>query len=106
MKQKFIPAYLLTVVNYLGFSIMIPVLPFVVKNYGAPDYVYGFLLSAYALFQYIGSPYLGRLSDSWGRKQVLMISHAGTLMSWFIFGAAYFIAAPKHLWYMPLGNEI
>ncbi len=102
MKQKFIPAYLLTVVNYLGFSIMIPVLPFVVKDYGAPDYVYGFLLSAYALFQYIGSPFLGRLSDSMGRKNVLMISHTGTLLSWFVFGIAYFIHPPTQIWYFPL----
>ena len=91
MKRKFVPAYLLTLVNILGFSLMLPVLPFVVERYGGSDAVYGVLLSAYAAFQFIGAPWLGRLSDSVGRKPVLMISHAGTLLSWLIFGAAWFL---------------
>ncbi len=91
MYRKFLPAYLLTFVNVLGFSLLLPVLPFVVEKYGGSDAMYGFLLSAYSAFQFIGAPWLGRLSDSVGRKSVLMISHTGTLLSWFIFGAAWFL---------------
>ena len=92
MHRKFIPAYLLTLVNVLGFSILMPVLPFVVvDHYGAPKYVYGLLLSAYSFFQFLGAPYLGRLSDSVGRKPVLLISQAGTLLCWVIFGLSYFV---------------
>ena len=43
MSKKLIPAYLLTFVNVLGFSILMPVLPFVVQDYGAPKWVYGLL---------------------------------------------------------------
>lgn len=89
--SKFLPAYFLTFVNILGFSILIPILPFIVEDYGAPKYVYGLLLSLYSLFQFIGAPYLGRMSDSIGRKPVLIISQAGTLLSWVIFGIAYFL---------------
>jgi MFS transporter, DHA1 family, tetracycline resistance protein len=89
--RRFLPAYLLTLVNVLGFSLLMPVLPFVVEQYDAPKSVYGLLLSCYAFFQFIGAPWLGRLSDSLGRKPVLMISQFGTLLSWVIFGAAYFI---------------
>ena len=91
MNRKFVPAYLLTLVNILGFALMLPVLPFVVERYGGSDAMYGFLLSAYAAFQFIGAPWLGRLSDSVGRKPVLLISHAGTLFSWVLFGAAWFL---------------
>ena len=42
-------------------------------------------------FQFLGAPWLGRLSDSVGRKPVLLISQAGTLLSWFVFGLAWFI---------------
>ena len=92
MHRKFIPAYLLTLVNVLGFSILMPVLPFVVvDHYGAPKYVYGLLLSAYSFFQFLGAPYLGKLSDSVGRKPVLLISQAGTLLCWVIFGLSYFV---------------
>lgn len=70
---------------------MIPVLPFIVEEANAPDYVYGLLLSTYAFFQFIGSPFLGKLSDSKGRKPILLISQLGTFFSWLIYGVAYFI---------------
>ena len=85
MHKKLLPAYLLTFVNVLGFSILMPVLPFIVKSYGAEKWVYGLLLTLYAGFQFIGAPFLGTLSDSLGRKPILLISQAGTLLSWFIF---------------------
>lgn len=62
-----------------------PVLPFVVEDYGAPEWVYGLLLTSYSAFQFIGAPYLGALSDDIGRKPVLLISQIGTLISWVIF---------------------
>lgn len=91
MSRRLIPAYLLTFVNVLGFSILMPVLPFVVKSYGAPQWVFGLLLTLYSAFQFIGAPWLGALSDSIGRKPVLLISQAGTLFSWFIFVVALFL---------------
>ena len=92
MQKKFVPAYLLVLVNVLGYSLLLPVLPFVVVDYyGAPKYVYGLLLSCYSVFQFLGAPYLGRLSDTLGRKPVLLISQIGSLMSWIIFGLSYFV---------------
>jgi len=85
MTKKLIPAYLLTFVNVLGFSILMPVLPFVVESYGAPKWVYGLLITLYSAFQFLGAPYLGAMSDGLGRKPVLLISQGGTLLSWFVF---------------------
>lgn len=85
MNKKFIPAYLLTLVNVLGFSILMPILPFVVENYGAEKWVYGLLISLYSFFQFIGAPWLGSLSDVKGRKPILLISQLGTLISWLVF---------------------
>ncbi|MFT5819770.1 MAG: DHA1 family tetracycline resistance protein-like MFS transporter [Crocinitomix sp.] len=85
MHKRLLPAYLLTFVNVLGFSILMPVLPFIVESYGADKWVYGLLLTLYAGFQFLGAPFLGSLSDSLGRKPILVISQAGTLLSWFIF---------------------
>ena len=45
MNKALIPAYLLTFVNVLGFSILMPVLPFIVEAYEAPKWVYGLLLT-------------------------------------------------------------
>lgn len=85
MQKKLIPAYLLTFVNVLGFSILMPILPFIVEDYSAPKWVYGLLLTFYSAFQFIGAPFLGAMSDERGRKPVLLISQAGTLLSWFVF---------------------
>jgi len=91
MIKKFIPAYFLTFVNVLGFSILMPILPFIVDRYGAPKWDYGLLITCYAAFQFIGAPFLGALSDRKGRKQILLISQAGTLLSWFLFLFALFL---------------
>ena len=88
MGKKFIPAYLLTFVNVLGFSILMPILPFVVDAYGAPKWVFGLLLTLYSAFQFIGAPVLGKMSDSMGRKRILLVSQGGTLLSWIIFAVA------------------
>jgi len=104
VQTKYIPAYLLTFVNVLGFTLIMPVLPFVVEQYGGSKVMYGFLLSAYSFFQFLGAPWLGRLSDSVGRKPVLLISQAGTLLSWFVFGAAWFLPQVSlGLMVLPLG---
>lgn len=88
MLKRLLPAYLLTFVNVLGFTILMPVFPFIIESYNAPDWVYGLMLTLYSAFQFIGSPYLGSLSDSLGRKPVLVISQIGTLLSWIIFFVA------------------
>ena len=82
---------LLSFVNTIGFSLLIPVMPFVVEKYGLGATTYGLLISTYSLFQFLAAPALGKLSNIYGRKKLLIISQAGTLLSWFIFASAYFI---------------
>lgn len=91
MNTKLIPAFLLSFVNTMSASILFPVLPFVVAAYDAPKWVFGLLLTLYSSFQFIGSPLLGRLSDAHGRKPILLISHGGTLLSWFVFLFALYL---------------
>ena len=62
-----------------------PILPFIVLDYGAPKWAFGLLLSLYSTFQFIGAPLLGAMSDARGRKPILIISQAGTLLSWIVF---------------------
>ena len=69
----------------LGFSIVLPFLVFLVVDFGGNSVIYGILSSVYPAFQLIGAPILGRWSDTFGRKKVLLISTAGTLIGWIIF---------------------
>ena len=93
MIKKFFPIILLTFVNVIGFSILIPVLPQIIRLY-VPEHLigvsYGILLSSYSLFQFIGAPILGSLSDKYGRRPILFLSQLGTTLSWVIFAFAYF----------------
>jgi MFS family permease len=91
MKKEFIPLLLLTLVNVLNFSIMIPVFPFIVNQYGGGSIMYGVLLAIFPIFQFFAAPVLGAYSDLYGRRPVLLISQAGTLLGWVIFASAYFL---------------
>ena len=91
MKKEFIPLLLLTFVNTLNFSILIPILPFIIKAYGGGTIMYGVILSTYPFFQFFAAPILGTLSDRYGRRPILLISQAGTMLSWVIFAISYFV---------------
>lgn len=92
--KRFFPIILLTFVNVIGFSLLIPILPAISNQY-SPDWmaniVYGTLISSYALFQFLCAPVLGSLSDKYGRKPILLLSQLGTTLSWVVFGLAYFL---------------
>lgn len=95
MIKKIFPIILLTFVNVIGFTLLIPVLPQIAATYLPTEELqaiaFGGLTSAYALFQFLAAPILGSLSDKYGRKPLLLISQTGTMLSWVIMGAAWFI---------------
>lgn len=80
--------FLVVFIDLLGFGLILPLLPFYAGQYGASDFVVGLLAAAYALAQFFGAPFLGRLSDRYGRRPVLMISIAGTALGFLILGLA------------------
>src|SRR5215203_2729731 len=91
-----IPLYPLLLINFigtLGFSIVLPFLVFLVIDFGGNAIVYGILAAMYPSFQLIGAPILGRWSDAYGRKKVLLISNGGTLVGWIIFLFAFLLPA-------------
>lgn len=80
--------FLVVFIDLLGFGLILPLLPYFAGEYGASDLVVGLLTSSYALAQFIGAPLLGRLSDRYGRRPVLMISIAGTALGFLLLGFA------------------
>ena len=92
--NKQIPLYPLLLINFigtLGFSIVLPFLVFLVIDFGGNAIVYGILAAVYPAFQLVGAPILGRWSDIYGRKKVLLLSHGGTLTGWIFFLFALFL---------------
>ncbi len=74
------PLWIAVFIDILGFSVLIPLLPFFSAKYGAPPWQIGLLLSTNALFSFFSGPIWGALSDKRGRKPMLLISQAGTLV--------------------------
>src|SRR5690242_15210422 len=81
-QSSLFPLLLVNFVGTLGFSIVLPFLVFVVMKFGGNAIVYGLLAATYPAFQLIGAPILGRWSDIYGRKKVLLLSNAGTAVGW------------------------
>ncbi|MFB6188643.1 MAG: MFS transporter [Halapricum sp.] len=78
--------FVIVLIDLIGFGIVVPILPFYVRSFGANDVVYGLLAASYSLLQFAFAPLLGRWSDSYGRRPVLMLSTAGNVVAWITFG--------------------
>jgi MFS family permease len=89
------PLLLVNFVGTLGFSIVLPFLIFLVMKFGGNAIVYGLLAATYPAFQLIGAPILGRWSDIFGRKRVLLLSNVGTSVGWILFLFALFLPFEK-----------
>jgi len=89
------PILLVNFVGTLGFSIVLPFLVFLVMKFGGDAIVYGLLAATYPAFQLIGSPILGKWSDVYGRKKVLLLSNVGTSVGWILFLFALFLPTEK-----------
>jgi DHA1 family tetracycline resistance protein-like MFS transporter len=77
---------LIVLVDLLGFTLVMPLLPRFAAHYGFSDLQIGLLLAAFPLCQLVAGPILGRLSDRYGRRPVLAISQFGTALSFLILG--------------------
>ena len=89
---KLLPILGITFIDILGFSILIPLMPYFVKHFGAPDIVVGALFATFALCQFVGGPVWGNVSDRVGRKAVLIISQIGATIGWTMLAFAPNIA--------------
>jgi len=86
-----IPILLVNFIGTLGFSIVLPFLVFLVIRFGGNAILFGIMASIYPFFQLIGAPILGKWSDIYGRKKILLLSQIGTALSWLLFIIAIFL---------------
>ncbi len=74
------------VVIMLGFGMIIPILPFLVEEFGGGGMAMGSLMAIYSLMQFIFSPFWGDLSDRYGRKPLLLMGTIGNGLTMIGFG--------------------
>jgi len=97
MKRQMMAAMLILITIFIGFGIIIPIMPEIVRRSGAASYEFhlGMMLSVYSAVSFFMSPFWGGLSDKIGRRPIIMIGVIGFSVSFLLFGLA-----GENLWIM------
>lgn len=80
--------FLTIFLDLLGFGIIIPIQPFYAEAFGASPTQVTWLGAAYSLMQFLFVPLWGRLSDRVGRRPVVLVSIAASIVGYVTFGLA------------------
>ena len=88
-KRSLLMLFSVVFMDMVGFGFIIPLLPDYITQFGGTPALVGLLSSAYALGQLFAAPVVGRLSDRYGRKPLLLLSIGGTFLSLLLLGAAW-----------------
>src|SRR5215813_3692145 len=99
-RSPLLSIFLIVLVDVLGLTIILPLLPFYAESMGATPRIVGLIVSVYALCQLIAGPPLGHLSDRIGRRPVLLVSQMGTFIGFLI------LAYAQSLWLVFLARII
>jgi DHA1 family tetracycline resistance protein-like MFS transporter len=81
-------AFLTVFLDLLGFGIILPLLPFYVDEMGGSAETIGILFGCFSFTQLLATPLLGRVSDRFGRRRVILVSLAGNALSMLGFALA------------------
>jgi len=91
--------FLIVVIDLMGFGLVIPLLPLYADRYSPSPLLFGLLMASYSLMQFLLTPVLGRLSDRFGRRPILLLSLAGGVAGYVLF------ALQDSLWLL-LGSRL
>lgn len=85
-KRRLFPILLIIFTNILGAGVIMPILPLYAEGqFGGTVVQITLLSSSFFAAQFVAAPWLGRLSDRYGRRAVLIISQVGTVLAFILF---------------------
>jgi MFS transporter, DHA1 family, tetracycline resistance protein len=105
-RQASVVFVLITVfIDVLGMGLVFPILPRLVQSLlggdiGEASFMYGLLVSVYALMQFFCAPILGALSDRFGRRPVILLALAGLGLDYVLLTLA------PDIWWLVLGRVV
>jgi DHA1 family tetracycline resistance protein-like MFS transporter len=88
-RRRLFSVFLIVFANFLGGTVVLPTLPlYAQRHFDADPGVISLMLASFFIGQFLAAPWLGRLSDRYGRVPVLIVSQIGTFLSFLIMGTA------------------
>jgi MFS family permease len=97
-KPSLLIIFLSVFIDLIGFGIVMPLLPIYSENFGASGFMIGLIIASFSIMQFLFAPAWGRLSDRIGRRPVILISNAGSAISYALFGVASGMQGADGLW--------
>ncbi|MFT6338447.1 MAG: DHA1 family tetracycline resistance protein-like MFS transporter [Saprospiraceae bacterium] len=90
--------FITVLLDIIGFGIIIPVLPGLLEemkgiNANEAAVYGGYLLFAFAITQFLFSPFMGNLSDQYGRRPIILLSLFGFVIDYLLLAVA-----PTFVW--------
>ena len=80
--------FLIVFIDLVGFGIVIPLLPFYGEYFQADPFTVALMMATFSLGQFVAAPFWGRLSDTIGRRPVLIVSLLGAVLAYIWMGFA------------------
>lgn len=88
MEKKFYWLYITVFINIIGIGMIFPILPLFAKTFNATSLQVGLLTAVLAFIQFLTAPFIGKLSDKYGRKPLLLFSIAINTFAFLVTGLA------------------
>ena len=99
-RSSLVLIFLTVFIDLLGFGILIPILPsFSVKELHVDEAAIGIAIAIYSFVQFLFNPVLGKLSDKYGRKPVIVVCL-------FLNAMGYIVFAFTHSYLMLLASRV
>lgn len=86
--KRLIPIFIVVFIDLLGFSLILPLLPYYASEFGASGKVIGALVAVYSVCQFLAAPFLGDWSDRYGRRPLLLYSQMGSCLGFILLALA------------------
>ena len=90
--------FLTVFIDLIGFGIVLPLLPMYSRQFGASGLEIGLIIASFSAMQFLFAPAWGRLSDRIGRRPVILVSTAGSVVAYGLFAYASSLQGSTGLW--------
>src|SRR5258708_10567326 len=87
-RSRFAVIFFTVLIDLIGFGIVMPILPFYAKHFGAGGLAYGAVLGIYSFMQFVATALLGKLSARIGRRPVLLTATLFNALGYALFAVS------------------